>query len=210
MVMACDFLPCSVTVTRFYARFGALAHEDCRNNAIWCTKKRRKKQDMAHGKTHTKKNTIWRTNKRRKKYSAREKHTHKKKKTIWCTKKRRNKHDIVREKKKTRFGARRNKRNMAWVRAKMCFFWWKNVAIYWSFSLEKSKKNTIWSTMWSTMDLDIFLCPWRKQRKNAALRQEKRTSWNCHVWCVTTRNCYSWAGWTGFVAQNFPTCSQTA
>ena len=37
----------------------------------------------------------------------------------------------------------------------------------------------------------------------AALSQEKRISWNCEVWCVTIRNCYSWAGWTGFVVQCF-------
>ena len=39
--------------------------------------------------------------------------------------------------------------------------------------------------------------------KNAALSQEQRASWNCDVWCVTTRNYYSWAGWTGFVVDSF-------
>ena len=41
-------------------------------------------------------------------------------------------------------------------------------------------------------------------KKNfAALSQEKRASWNCDVWCVTTRNYYGWAGWTGFVVHSF-------
>ena len=47
-------------------------------------------------------------------------------------------------------------------------------------------------------------------KKNcAALSQEKRTSWNCDVWCLTARNYYSWTGWTGFLVQNvhmFPHC----
>ena len=41
------------------------------------------------------------------------------------------------------------------------------------------------------------------KEKNAALSQEQRASWNCDVWCVTTRNYYSWAGWTGFVVDSF-------
>ena len=143
MVMACDFLPCSVTVTRFYARFGALAHEDCRNNAIWCTKKRRKKQDMAHGKTHTKKNTIWRTNKRRKNI-AHGKNTHKKK-TIWCTKKRRNKHDIVREKQKKKHDLAHEEINETWHGCvQRCVFSDEKMLLYIEvFLWKKSKKNTI-------------------------------------------------------------------
>ena len=197
---------------------------------IWCIGARRlqKQRDMVHEKTqkknkiwrtekHIKKNTIWRTKKRRKKYSAREKNT-KQKKTIWCTKKtQKQTRYSAWKKEKARFGARRNKRNMAWVLhedVQRCFFfWWKNVAIYWSFSLEKKQQNTRLKHHVEHDGFRYFSMPsrgWRKQRKNAALRQEKRTSWNCHVWCVTTRNCYSWAGWTGFVVQNFPTCSQTA
>ena len=197
---------------------------------IWCIGARRlqKQRDMVHEKTQ-KKNKIWRTEKHIKKtrYGARKnaekniahgKKTQNKKKRYGARKKRRNKHDIVHEKKK-KHDLVHEEINETWHGCcmKMCkdvfFFWWKNVAIYWSFSLEKKQKNTRLKHHVEHDGFRYFSMPsrgWRKQRKNAALRQEKRTSWNCHVWCVTTRNCYSWAGWTGFVVQNFPTCSQTA
>ena len=96
---------------------------------------------------------------------------------------------------------------------------------------KKANKSTIWcmkcrkTPIWRTKKINktCHVCCMRKCKKEvflvpkmghdlkhdefrsyfAALSQEKRTSWNCDVWCVTTRNCCTWAGWTGVVVQSF-------